>query len=281
MNARHFFSLIVAAAALVAGAAQARNLKLLLPLQPAVRAVSGQPGTVPLHFGSATADGLQAAGAVLGHGVGEPYGFVSSHGGPSRDRRSDPEMCLDAFRKAVAEMRTRALAHGAIGIAGVVSFYNGVEMDSREVYECHVGFTRAVVDLKGQAVRSLERVAVPQQQSAVVAAPRAMTQAAVAAPAQPPRIASGYAAIDDIDAIPYLSDNGRAAYREWLGRPTPKAFAISTKGHWYTAWSLAPQDATLPADPNERALVGCERAARMPCKLYAVNGSVVWIKEPR
>jgi hypothetical protein len=178
-------------------------------------------------------------------------------------------------------------------VAGVVSAYDGVELDSREVYECRVGFTRAVVVLKGQAVRSLDAVAAaarsqdvalasPVQQGAIVMAPPVATGAATpAVPAQPPRIASGYAAIDDIDAIPYLSDNGRAAYREWLGRPTPKAFAISAKGHWFTAWSLIPHDATLPSDPTERALVGCERAAKMPCKLYAINGSVVWVKELR
>ena len=57
---------------------------------------------------------------------------------------------------------------------------------------------------------------------------------------------------------------------------TPKAFAISEKGHWWGAWSLTPKDTTLPTDPSERALVACQRNAGVPCKLYAVNGSVVW-----
>jgi hypothetical protein len=33
-------------------------------------------------------------------------------------------------------------------------------------------------------------------------------------------------------------------------------------------------------DPGERALLMCERAAHAPCKLYAVNGAVVWTKDP-
>jgi hypothetical protein len=97
---------------------------------------------------------------------------------------------------------------------------------------------------------------------------------------QPAFIASGYAAIEDVDALPYLSDRGRAAYREWLTKPTPKAFAVGTNGYWYPAWSLVTRDPTLPSDPNERAIAGCTRSGGVGCKLYAVNGSVVWKKEP-
>lgn len=117
--------------------------------------------------------------------------------------------------------------------------------------------------------------------AAVPAAPAAATAAAsTSAPTgprpQPGFIASGYAAIEDVDALPYLSDRGRAGYREWLLRPTPKAFAISEKGHWWASWGLGPKDPGMPTDPNERALVACQRNAGVPCKLYAVNGSVVW-----
>lgn len=114
----------------------------------------------------------------------------------------------------------------------------------------------------------------------VAPAPAGATPTARPAPAQFAFSASGYAAVEDVDALPYLSDRGRAAYREWLTRPTPKAFAIGTNGYWYNAWSLTPQDTTLPSDPNERALAGCVRAGGVGCKLYAVNGSVVWKKEP-
>lgn len=112
--------------------------------------------------------------------------------------------------------------------------------------------------------------------SASAAAPAVVPATYAPARPQPGFIASGYAAAEDVDALPYLSDRGRAEYREWLLRPTPKAFAISEKGHWWGAWSLTPKDTTLPTDPSERALVACQRNAGVPCKLYAVNGSVVW-----
>lgn len=107
--------------------------------------------------------------------------------------------------------------------------------------------------------------------------PRPVAVPVAAAPEQQPRaIASGFAAIDDIDAIPLLGDRGRAQYRQWLGWSTPRAFAISPKGNFYATSGLRPKDATLPVDPSERALLMCERAAQVPCKLYAVNGAVVW-----
>jgi hypothetical protein len=120
--------------------------------------------------------------------------------------------------------------------------------------------------------------AMPAASPVAAAAPAATAVATSAMPAraQPGFIATGYAAIEDVDALPYLSDRGRAAYREWLTRPTPKAFAISDRGHWWAAWSLHPQDTSLPPDPNERALLGCARSSGAPCKLYAINGSVVW-----
>lgn len=98
-------------------------------------------------------------------------------------------------------------------------------------------------------------------------------------PAPIARTASGFANVDDIDAIPYLGDRGREKYREWLAKPTPRAFAVATDGHFGYAWSLKPSDETLPSDPSERALLGCERLAKQACKLYAVNGAVVWVKD--
>ncbi|MDR3413354.1 MAG: DUF2846 domain-containing protein [Formivibrio sp.] len=96
--------------------------------------------------------------------------------------------------------------------------------------------------------------------------------------AQPGFIATGFASILDVDAIPYINDRARDAYREWLAQSTPKAFAIASNSHYASTWGLKPRDTTLPSDPSERALLICERIAKQPCKLYAVNGSVVWPK---
>ena len=98
---------------------------------------------------------------------------------------------------------------------------------------------------------------------------------------QPGWLASGFARIDDVDAIPYLTNRGRDAYREWLLKPTPRAFAMASNGHFGRAWtfSLSKDHPEWPADPNHRALYVCEVNAKMPCKLYAINGAVVWPKD--
>jgi dienelactone hydrolase len=77
-----------------------------------------------------------------------------------------------------------------------------------------------------------------------------------------------FAAIDNIEAVPFLKDNGREAYRDFLTKSLPRAFAVSPTG----AWSWA-EDGD---DPVEQVLANCEKQSPVPCKLYAVNDSVVW-----
>lgn len=92
-------------------------------------------------------------------------------------------------------------------------------------------------------------------------------------------LASGFANIDDVDAIPFIGDKGRERYRDWLTRSTPRAFAISTTGAYSSSFGLKPPDERLPTDPSERALQTCSKVSKVPCRLYAVNGAVVWVKE--
>lgn len=99
-------------------------------------------------------------------------------------------------------------------------------------------------------------------------------------PGQPAPVATGFAAIDDLDAIPFLSERGRNDYQNWLRLPLPRAFAISPTGHYWHTSGVRPREADLPVDPGERALLMCERNARRACKLYAVNNAVVWVREP-
>lgn len=79
---------------------------------------------------------------------------------------------------------------------------------------------------------------------------------------------SAYAAIDNIDAIPYLQQQGREQYRVFLAKPTPRAFAVSTSGGW--SWA---EDGD---DPVARVLQTCQRSSGEPCRLYAVDDDVVW-----
>lgn len=77
-----------------------------------------------------------------------------------------------------------------------------------------------------------------------------------------------YAAIDNVDAIPYLKGKAREQYRVFLGKSYPRAFAVSPTG----AWSWA-EDGD---DPVEQALTDCQKNSNQPCRLYAVDNHVVW-----
>jgi dienelactone hydrolase len=76
-----------------------------------------------------------------------------------------------------------------------------------------------------------------------------------------------FAAIGDVDAVPYLSDQGRDQYRHFLTLSPPRAFAIAPNG------MTASTDSGF--DPIGRALVAC-RGAGVVCRIYAVDDRVVW-----
>ncbi len=116
-----------------------------------------------------------------------------------------------------------------------------------------------------QTVASSNSLAAPQTASQPVA--------------QPAMLATGFANIADVDAIPYINDRGREAYREWLTKPTPRAFVISDTGRLSSTWGINPQNPEEPKDPAQRALQRCAKVNNAPCKLYAVNGAVVYVKD--
>jgi hypothetical protein len=94
------------------------------------------------------------------------------------------------------------------------------------------------------------------------------TQETVALADETPIAKSDFAAIDNVDAIPYLKEKGREAYRTFLTKSLPRAFALSSNGSW--SWA---EDGD---DPTERVLAYCQSASKQACKLYAVNDYVVW-----
>jgi dienelactone hydrolase len=77
-----------------------------------------------------------------------------------------------------------------------------------------------------------------------------------------------YADLGDVAAIPYLSENGRAAYRAYLDKMTPRAFALSPTGAW--CWAEEGEQ------PELRALQTCAEKSNGPCTLYSVDDYVVW-----
>jgi hypothetical protein len=74
--------------------------------------------------------------------------------------------------------------------------------------------------------------------------------------------------VDDIEAVPFLSENGRRAYQEYLTKMTPRAFAVSPSGAW--TWAEEGED------PDGRALATCTAKSTEPCRLYSIDDYVVW-----
>ena len=86
---------------------------------------------------------------------------------------------------------------------------------------------------------------------------------------QPPQPqATRFAGIQDVNAVPFLSENGKRAYQEYLTKMTPRAFAVSESGAW--CWAEEGED------PDARALATCSAKSSKPCRLYSVDDAVVW-----
>ncbi len=85
--------------------------------------------------------------------------------------------------------------------------------------------------------------------------------------ATPAPAPSNFASLNDVSAIPYLSDSGRAGYQKFLQLPRPRAFTIAPDGAW-DASALGP-------DPIQYSLDHCSQK-HQGCKLYAVDDLVVW-----
>ena len=82
------------------------------------------------------------------------------------------------------------------------------------------------------------------------------------APAQTARMRP----VDLVDAVPLLTDSGRAGYSRFLQVGLrPRAFALNMNGDW--AWNAGEGAA-------EDALAACE-VHGLPCQLYAVDEEVV------
>ena len=80
---------------------------------------------------------------------------------------------------------------------------------------------------------------------------------------------TNYAAIDDIDAIPYINEKGKSEYKKFLADPMPKVFLISPSG--------VSAKFSGGADPLGRAMAACRKASQ-ECLAYAVDNDVTWVK---
>ncbi|PRX34156.1 dienelactone hydrolase [Paraburkholderia sp. BL18I3N2] len=80
--------------------------------------------------------------------------------------------------------------------------------------------------------------------------------------------ASGFAAVDAVDAVPFVDEAGRNGYRNFLHQFPSRAFAVSDSGAW--SWAEGGDD------PMSVAVANCQKQSSAPCRLYAVNNAVVW-----
>jgi dienelactone hydrolase len=87
--------------------------------------------------------------------------------------------------------------------------------------------------------------------------------------AVPPK--TGFAAIDDVTKIPFIRESGHAGYQNFLGRTSPRAFALAPNGAW--GWADGGDD------PLAYAIQKCNARGAGQCMLYAVDGDVVWKTE--
>jgi len=79
---------------------------------------------------------------------------------------------------------------------------------------------------------------------------------------------TNFAKVDDVGSVPFLSENGKRAYAEYLTKMTPRAFAVSPSGAW--CWAEEGEA------PEARALATCSAKSDKPCRLYSVDEHVVW-----
>jgi len=90
---------------------------------------------------------------------------------------------------------------------------------------------------------------------------------------------AGFASVESVEAVPYVRDGGRKAYTDFLTRSSPRAFAIAPNGAWGFSGPTAPianARARERYDPIENALERCNRRGEGRCRVYALDGRVVW-----
>jgi dienelactone hydrolase len=143
------------------------------------------------------------------------------------------------------------------GPADLVS-YGRFGSDSHTMFGTYEGVARWLPRVR----RVLAELHLPHQQRYVAADPGDA----------PLPVARGHARLDELEKLPVANEAVRQGYQAWLRARPPKAFAVHpSNGGWASAWG--------GARPRARALGDCERLAKAPCRLYAVDDTVVWSDE--
>ena len=135
--------LIVAAAwaCALAGQAQARDTRLLLPVDDAIK--------------QGRSEGIIGDDIVLRFGKGNRGGHAKTIGTDVANRKtnalnkSDVEACNWVFLSSLKALQEGARGVNAKAVVEIVSYYKKREFSSATEFECHVGTLMAGVALKG------------------------------------------------------------------------------------------------------------------------------------
>ncbi|MFM1987970.1 MAG: hypothetical protein RJA99_927 [Pseudomonadota bacterium] len=147
--------------------------------------------------------------------------------------------------------------------------------DSAALFEASRRF-RLPAGIPPESLRAMQGVPVPANAPAKPPTSQPESTPPATRVAMP---ASGFAALDDANALPGISDACRARYTAWLAWAEPRAFVIGPGGRCaFTSGARAPQTGGA-ADPVVRALDACRRIAGAECKVYAIDREVVWARE--
>jgi uncharacterized protein YbjQ (UPF0145 family) len=140
---------LLAAAAITALPAHARDTKLMMPIDQAMRikdTAEKTTGTVRFFFGD------QPHPKVL-----EKMGSDTSNRKTNAFGKSDEKACDWVFLGALISLEKRAEQVGANAVVNITSYYDKQEVSSTTQFECHSGAIMAGVALKGDFVRISDR----------------------------------------------------------------------------------------------------------------------------
>lgn len=138
-------AICVFAALLTAGAAQARDTALKLPIKEAMETPAAKEkltGEVKFFFGSQQHPTPAST-----------YGAYTANKKTNFANKSDKEGCEWAFLSAMLSLQQRALAEGGNAVINIQSYYKKNEFSSETEYECHAGAFTGGVALRGTVVK--------------------------------------------------------------------------------------------------------------------------------
>jgi len=232
----------------------ARDTRLVLPIYPVMQQLATRDAIgndVQLRFATVPQAKVPQAQMLKAESYARPYSRTQRYADGRPVIRSDEETCREALRNTLVALAEAARARGVRTVTQVESFYEGNVLSTAGAYECHAGTGSAEVHLRG------------------LAGGDGGAAAAVSA------------AVDDVDAVPGLNAEGRAAYQKFLQNKPPRTLVLRQSGdstwvHW--ADGLVPRDINRPSDPTQRAMEYCTERHQGECTVYAVDYTVVYQK---